>query len=323
MVPSFHSGNDIVWIGSPSEGFRIFVGFREEAIDGGLEVDEGVEDAALDPTSSEFGEETLDGVQPRTGCWREVEHKPVVAIEPSPNLWMLMGGVIVEDDVDGFVGRDLSVDHVEEADELLVPVTLHITSDHGSVENVQSCEERRGSVTLVIVDHGSQTSFFHRQARLGAVKCLYLAFLIDGQNDGMGRRINIKPNDIAQFSDEVRIARELELPIAVRLQTMRSPDAADRAFTDADRGGHHQGRPMGRLDRRVRQRQRHDALGHVRVQGRNTRRARFVAEKAINISFVMAETVGRKFSAVFGFHSDGDAAIAAKAIKAAAKPRRR
>ena len=51
--------------------------------------------------------------------------------------------------------------------------------------------------------------------------------------------------------------------------------------------------------------------------------ARVVAEKAINISFMMAETVGRKFSAVFGFHSDGDAAIAAKAIKAAAKPRRR
>jgi len=51
--------------------------------------------------------------------------------------------------------------------------------------------------------------------------------------------------------------------------------------------------------------------------------ARAVADKGINISFVIAETVGRKFSAVFGFQSDGDATIAAKAIKSAAKPRRR
>jgi len=48
--------------------------------------------------------------------------------------------------------------------------------------------------------------------------------------------------------------------------------------------------------------------------------ARSVAEAGVNISFLMAETVGRKFSAVFGFANDADAATAAKAIKAAAKP---
>ena len=44
-----------------------------------------------------------------------------------------------------------------------------------------------------------------------------------------------------------------------------------------------------------------------------------IAALGVNISFVMAETVGRKFSAVFGFHSDAHAAAAAKAIKGAAK----
>jgi hypothetical protein len=69
---------------------------------------------------------------------------------------------------------------------------------------------------------------------------------------------------------------------AVWLQTMRSPDAPDRAFTDANRHGHHQSRPMGRLNGGVRQRQRRHALGHFRGQGRNAWRARFVAEKTIN-----------------------------------------
>ena len=45
MVPTFYGGDDFVWIGSPGEGFGVFVGFCDEAVDGGLEVDEGVEEA--------------------------------------------------------------------------------------------------------------------------------------------------------------------------------------------------------------------------------------------------------------------------------------
>ena len=51
--------------------------------------------------------------------------------------------------------------------------------------------------------------------------------------------------------------------------------------------------------------------------------ARAVAAAGVNISFMMAETIGRKFSAVFGFQSDADAATASKAIKSAAKPRKK
>jgi hypothetical protein len=51
--------------------------------------------------------------------------------------------------------------------------------------------------------------------------------------------------------------------------------------------------------------------------------ARGIADAGVNISFMIAETVGRKFSAVFGFESDADAATASKAIKSAAKPRKR
>ena len=70
--------------------------------------------------------------------------------------------------------------------------------------------------------------------------------------------------------------------LGVRLQAMGTPDASNRAFTDASRRSHHRGRPMGRLDGRVRQRQRHHALGHFGAQGRDARRARFVTEKAID-----------------------------------------
>ena len=72
-------------------GTGVFVSFGDEAIAGGLEINEGVEDAALEPPPGEFSEEALDGVEPRRRCWRKVEDKPLVAIEPSPGLWMLTG----------------------------------------------------------------------------------------------------------------------------------------------------------------------------------------------------------------------------------------
>ena len=36
-----NSGDDAVWIGGPDEGFGVMVGFGDETVDGGLEVDEG------------------------------------------------------------------------------------------------------------------------------------------------------------------------------------------------------------------------------------------------------------------------------------------
>jgi hypothetical protein len=59
--------------------------------------------------------------------------------------------------------------------------------------------------------------------------------------------------------------------------------------------------------------------------GLGARLARAIAGAGVNVSFLMAETVGRKFSAVFGFQSEGDAATATRAIKTAgrAKPKPR
>ncbi len=104
MVPASDGGDDLFWIGGPGEGFGGFVGVCDEAVDSSLEIDEGMEDTALEPPLGEFGEEAFDGVEPRAGCRREVKCEALVAVEPSPDLRMLMGGVVVEDDVDGLRG---------------------------------------------------------------------------------------------------------------------------------------------------------------------------------------------------------------------------
>ena len=154
--------------------------------------------------------------------------------------------------MNGLVRRELGVDHVQEADELLMPVALHVAPDDRPVEHVQGGKQSGRSIAFIVVGHGAETPLLHGQSRLGSVERLDRAFFIDGQDDGVGGRINVEPNDIAQLTDEVGIVRELELAVAVRLQAVATPDAPDRAFTDANRHGHHQGRPMGRLDGRVR-----------------------------------------------------------------------
>ena len=48
-----------------------------------------------------------------------------------------MGCVVVDDGVDFLSRRHLRLDVIEESDELLVPVALHIAADDGAVEDVE------------------------------------------------------------------------------------------------------------------------------------------------------------------------------------------
>ena len=57
--------------------------------------------------------------------------------------------------MDQLAGRDVALDRVEEAEELLVPVALHALADHRAVEHVERGEQGGGAVALVVVGHAS------------------------------------------------------------------------------------------------------------------------------------------------------------------------
>jgi len=63
-MPTGSGGDDFVGIGGPGEGLWLLVVIEDEAIDGDLEIDDALEDAALQAPLGEDGEETLDGVEP-------------------------------------------------------------------------------------------------------------------------------------------------------------------------------------------------------------------------------------------------------------------
>src|SRR6201993_5465443 len=99
--------------------------------------------------------------------------------QPLAYLWMLVGRIIVDDGMDYLSHRDLLLDRVEEANEFLMTMMLHVAADDGAIENVEGCEQRSGAVTFVVVRHRPGAAWLHRQSRLGAVECSDLAHMGD------------------------------------------------------------------------------------------------------------------------------------------------
>jgi hypothetical protein len=106
-----------------------------------------------------------------------VERPAGMPRQPLAHLWMLVGRIIVDDGMDFLSHRDLLLDRVEEANELLMTMMLHVAADDGAIENVEGCEQRSGAVTFVVVRHRPGTARLHRQPRLGAVERLDLAHM--------------------------------------------------------------------------------------------------------------------------------------------------
>ena len=71
-MPSPDGGDNSVGIGGPGEGFGHLVGVLNEAVDGDLEIDDRAEDAALQSSPGELGEEAFHGVKPGTGGRHEL-----------------------------------------------------------------------------------------------------------------------------------------------------------------------------------------------------------------------------------------------------------
>jgi hypothetical protein len=75
--------------------------------------------------------------------------------------------------------RNLLLNGVKEANEFLMAMALHVAADHRAIEHVERREQRRRTVSLIVVRHGPGAALLQRQTGLGAVERLNLAFFVD------------------------------------------------------------------------------------------------------------------------------------------------
>jgi hypothetical protein len=126
------------------------------------------------------------------------------------------------------VFRHSLIDALEELKKLLMTMACLALRQDSSGRDVESGKQGGGAMANVVVGHSFDVSKSHGQHRLGPVEGLNLALLIDREHNRVVRRVQIEPHHIAYFFDEERIAGELEVLRAVRLNGKRSEDAMDR-----------------------------------------------------------------------------------------------
>jgi hypothetical protein len=88
---------------------------------------------------------------------------------PPAHGWMLVSGVMVQDQMQIESGRRLRIDLLEEPDECLVSMARQAGTDDRAIEQAQGREQGRRAVAFVVVGHRATAAFLHREARLGTI----------------------------------------------------------------------------------------------------------------------------------------------------------
>ncbi len=96
-----------------------------------------------------------------------MEHPPGMLIQPGADLGMLVGGVVVEDELDHLARRHCAADRVEKADDLLMAVLLPAAAKDSAVVDVEGGEQGGGAIALLVVGHGAAFAGRQGQAWLG------------------------------------------------------------------------------------------------------------------------------------------------------------
>ena len=63
---------------------------------------------------------------------------------------MLVGGIVVEDHVDDFAHRDVTLERVKKPNELLMPMALHIVPEQFASQYIESRDQLGRAVALVV-----------------------------------------------------------------------------------------------------------------------------------------------------------------------------
>src|SRR5258708_36282582 len=104
----------------PDIGLGMTVVFVEIVHYGLLQFIDALEDAAADAHSGDLGQEALGHVEPRAGSGREVQVKTRVPLEPAFYRGGLVGGIIVDGEMQVEIGLGPFVDGLEGAEGLRI-----------------------------------------------------------------------------------------------------------------------------------------------------------------------------------------------------------
>jgi hypothetical protein len=197
-----------------------------------------MEDFVAQTTSGQDSIEAFHPVQPRCACRGKVQVEKGVFCEPGSDLGVLMGGVIVDDQVQLAIRWRLRVDLLEESQPFLMAMPGLAAAQHGAIECIERGEQCGGAMALIIMGLGTVTTLAQGQAGLGANQRLNLAFFVHAQDQSFFRRIQIQAYNRHQFLGELRIVADFEAGYPGTLEPVTAPNAPYARWSDPRSLGH-------------------------------------------------------------------------------------
>lgn len=154
---------------------------------------EALESAPPDALSRDEGEEAFDLIEPTRVSGDEMNMPVGARLQPARYGGRLVGGIVVEHEVNFKVRRNFSLDLTEEGKELLAAVArLHLSNDP-SGGDIERGEERSRAMAEVIVAASLWLAGAKGQNGLSTLQRLDLTLLVDTKHQSVLRRVEIKP----------------------------------------------------------------------------------------------------------------------------------
>src|SRR5215510_4610634 len=153
-----------------------------------------------------------------------MEMKAGMTLKPGGNLGVLVGRVVVADNVKLEFGSDRLIDLAQEGQPFLVAMTRGGVSKHLAGKVVQGGKKGYRSMPIVVVGLGANVSLAQRQAGLGAFEGLTLALFIAAEHQGPIGRIEVETHHVPELFLKLKVLGELESAHPVGLQLMGRPE---------------------------------------------------------------------------------------------------
>ncbi len=195
---------------------------------------QGREDAPGDDVALDLREPELHLVEPGGVGRREVQLHIRMGLQEGVDVFGLMRGEIVEDDVDRDVTPLMGHDVGQEGDELGRRVPFGGASEHLAGARIERGVERKRPVAEVLKAVAFGAPGRQRQHRIQAIERLDCCLLIDTEDGSMLRRVQVEPDDVGGLAFERRVIGGHIALESMRLQAVPRPDAGDHHMRDTE-----------------------------------------------------------------------------------------
>ena len=192
--------------------------------------------------------------------------------QPLEDRGQLVGGDVVQNDMDIHVGSEALGHMVEKGDEVLGAMPL----GHAARGDIQGGQKAGGVMADIVMGPGRGVAGSRGQGLRSASQGWDLRLLVDGQHDRMVRRVHVQTDNITDLPGKGGIPRDLEGRHPMGVQPVSAQNGAHARHGHARLAGQGLERPVARmLGRWLHRRLNH--LGHLlQTDGSPTGRAGLV-----------------------------------------------